>query len=106
MSFPILVKPYKLQTMDTEQFLDKFGTRTGRWLANRLNLSGKGSVQLAEMLSCYAWNLRAAHTLRGVQQMKGQPTERNCYQNFCDEYREQIAAHPQFPNVSRWLRFW
>ena len=92
--------------MDTEQFLEAFGTRRGRWLSSRLGLSGKGSVILAEMLSSYAWNMRAAKTLQGVQEMRGQSTEQNCYGDFCRGFREQIAAHPLFPYVSRRIRFW
>ncbi len=92
--------------MNTDQFLEAFGTRRGRWLASRLGLSGKGSVILAEMLSSYAWNMRAAQTLQGVQEMRGQSTEQNCYRTFCCAFREQIAAHPLFHNVSRRIKFW
>jgi hypothetical protein len=92
--------------VNTDRFLDTFGTRTGRWLANRLSLSGAGSVRLANMLSSYAWNMRAADTLRNVQTMKGQSTERNAYRDYCALLRLDIEDHPLFPAVSRRIAFW
>jgi hypothetical protein len=79
-----------------DRFLDLYGTRTGRWLANRLNLTGPGSIKLADLLSCYAWHWRAADTITGVQQMKGQPTNRNPYRDACLILRAEITTHPLF----------
>ena len=83
-------------TTAVDRFLDLYGTRNGRWLANRLNLSGPGSTELANLLSSYAWNWRAADTLTGVQQMKGKPTDRNPYRDACLIWRAKITAHPLF----------
>ena len=94
------------QQLTVDRFLDLFGTRNGRWLANRLNLSGKGSQQLADLLSAYAWNQRAADTLHGVQTMKGHSTAKNSYRTYCEQLKDDITAHPLFERVNRRLAFW
>jgi hypothetical protein len=92
--------------MDIDKFLDLFGTRRGRWLANRLNLEGTGSEGLANLLSGYAWNMRAAKTLTGVQEMKGHDTSKNAYRSYCAILRQDIKAHPLFHAVSHRISFW
>jgi hypothetical protein len=42
-----------------DRFTDLFGTSRGRWLANRLNLAGRGSERLAGAISGLAWNAKA-----------------------------------------------
>jgi hypothetical protein len=91
--------------MNPDQFLDNFGTRTGRWLANRLNLKGTGSVKLADLISSYAWNKRAAVTLAGIYEMKGQ-SKTNAYADYCNILRKDIENHPLYDNVKMRLNFW
>ncbi len=83
--------------MNPDRFLDMFGTRTGRWLANQLGLSGPGSEKLANLISNYAWNHRAA-----VVSMK-QP---NCYSNYCEQLRGDIESHALYDRVKNRIRFW
>lgn len=85
--------------MDTDRFLDLFGTRTGRWLANRLMLLGPGSEHLAGLLSAYAWNWRAA----GYCAL---PEGRRSYLRTCDTLRAEIEAHACWSQVSHRIRFW
>lgn len=92
--------------MTPEQFLDAYGRRTGRWLANRLGLSGKGSEQLARLLSDYAWNLRAAKVRQDVALMKGRTLSNCCYASYCAQAKVQIQVHPLYAQCSRRLAFW
>lgn len=92
--------------MTPEQFLDAYGTRTGRWLANRLGLSGKGSEHLAGLLSAYAWNLRAAKDSRAVALMQGRTLSSCCYASYCAQAKVQIQEHPLYAQCSRRLAFW
>ena len=92
-------------TMNPDQFLETYGTQTGRWLANRLNLKGAGSQKLANLISCYAWNHRAAECLAGVYEMKGKD-KNNAYADYCKLLREDIENHPLYHIVSRRINFW
>jgi len=83
--------------MNPDRFLDMFGTRTGRWLANQLGLSGAGSEKLANLISSYAWNHRAA-----VASIK-QP---NSYGNYCEQLRGDIESHALYDRVKNRIRFW
>ena len=90
-----------LRTRDgVEKFKDLYGTRTGRWLANRLNLSGAGSEILANQISSFAWNGIAAFALYGVQLMKGHDTTKNHYRDYCNNLSKEIVANPLFPSRS------
>lgn len=92
--------------MNTEEFIESFSTRKGRWLANRLQLSGKGSVELANLLSGYAWNARAAQTVRRVQEMKGHDKSSNCYLLICKMLRKKIVSHHLYWHVRHKIAFW
>lgn len=107
-----------MQPLTTERFIDLYGTRTGRWLANRLGLSGKGSQHLANLLSAYAWNNRAAQAYAGVCAMKAAPMPKCVYTSYCVMLRQDIEAHPLYSlclrtglsngpcSLSRKLAFW
>ena len=49
---------------ERHEFLDEYGTLSGRALANRLGLRGKGSARFATDASCYAWNAATAARCR------------------------------------------
>jgi len=51
-----------LPFQDKVPFLEHYGTRRNRWLANRLGLKGKGSERLANAVSSFFWNYTAAVT--------------------------------------------
>lgn len=84
--------------MDHDTFIERFSTRTGRWLANRLNLKGPGSETLANLISCYAWNKRAGEYNAN--------SASNNYLNYCKTLREDIEAHPLWPKVQPIISFW
>jgi hypothetical protein len=83
--------------MDTDRFLELYGTRTGPWLANRLCLHGRGRERLAASLSNYAWNTRA---VRACTTESG----RNVYRHAISLCREDILSHPLYPTLSPALR--
>lgn len=85
--------------MDVNNFLTLFGTRTGRWLAQRLMLLGPGSEHLAGLLSAYAWNKRAADYC-------ALPEGRRSYLRTCDTLRGEIESHPCWGQVSHRIKFW
>lgn len=72
-----------------DRFLDLFGTRRGRWLANRLGLSGAGSERFAGSLSNLAWNRRAFYACQTEN-------ARNIYAHAISLIREEIARSPQY----------
>ena len=49
---------------ENENFINTHKTSSGRILANRLQIKGKGSSKLATSLSGYAWNKYTAINLR------------------------------------------
>lgn len=91
--------------MNPDQFLETYGTQNGRWLANRLNLKGTGSQKLANLISCYAWNHRAAEVSANVAEMKGK-SRNNAYYDYCEILRQDIENHPLYSCVSRRINFW
>mgnify|MGYP003493427617 FL=1 len=69
-------------------FLERFGTMTGRALANRLGLRGKGSTSVARALSCFAWNAETAAQCR----RRGDVAVAQQYEGIADRiYRERLA---------------
>ena len=93
-------------SLNGEQFLELFGTRSGRWLANRLNLRGAGSERLANLLSCWAWNSRAAVALDGIRVMKGQDRRQNAYADYCALLRREIESHQLYERIRKQIAFW
>ncbi len=65
---------------EVESFIKTHGTTRGRSLANRLNLSGHGAVQVANAFSNYAWNKATAMKLR----KEGNIANALTYEQICD----------------------
>lgn len=77
-----------------QQFIDCYGTRTGRWLANRLNLTGPGSEKLANLVSAYVWNARALEVCQTDQ-------AKAAYSHACRLYIDDILASPKWYTIQR-----
>ena len=73
-------------------FINTFSTRRGRWLANRLNLSGPGSEAIANGLSGYAWNKHTAIACRQA----GEIRSALIYEQICDQVYDRL------PEIARW----
>ena len=74
---------------ENAEFLENYGTGKGRWLANRLGLTGKGSSDAATALSNYAWNKRTAIFCRRSGDIDGALK----YERICDLiYSEDIQG--------------
>ena len=101
----ILPPPYPIRPfppMNHNDFLNHYSTRTGRWLANRLGLAGPKSERLANLLSNWAWNRRAADAC-------ARPESRRIYMNACGIIRAEIESNPVWqshPSIQRRIRFW
>lgn len=65
---------------EVQDFITKHGTMKGRALANRLGLTGKGSIRVATALSCYVWNKTTAISLR----KQGNINRARYYEMICD----------------------
>ena len=87
-----------------DRFADLFGTRRGRWLANRLNLAGKGSETLANWLSALAWNGRAAYTVDSMNKWKAEANAKNTYADCCAMIAEDVLKHPLYESVARSIK--
>ena len=86
-------------------FLEKFGTQRGRWLANRLNLTGKNSEKLANSVSAFFWNLTAAITVDKMNEMKAENKTRNTYAECCKFIHEDsILAADNYSALPAWVR--
>jgi hypothetical protein len=83
-------------------FTEHFSTNRGRVLANRLNLKGAGSEKMANSVSGFFWNLQAAITLDGVNQMKGKTG--NCYVDICMLIHKELIKFHQYNNLPEWVR--
>ena len=84
------------------RFTETFGTRTGRWLANRLYLTGNSSEKLANNVSSFFWNLQAAITVEKVNQWKGK--KGNVYANGCMMIHKNIIESDQYNRLPSWVR--
>lgn len=82
-------------------FLDKFGTRRGRWLADRLGLSGKNSETIAGDVSAFFWNLQAAITYEAIKKC---PTEGNLYAKACRSIFGDITKRSGYTSLPAWVR--
>lgn len=82
-------------------FLDTFGTRRGRWLANRLGLSGKDSETIAGDVSAFFWNLRAAIAYEAIKKC---PTEGNLYAKVCKSILGDIVKRSGRTSLPAWVR--
>lgn len=86
-------------------FLEKFGTQRGRWLANRLNLTGKNSEKLANSVSAFFWNLTAAIATNKVNEMKAENRVPNTYAQCCKFiYEDSILAADNYSALPVWVR--
>ena len=85
-------------------FLRHFGTRRGRYLANRLNLKGKNSEKLANCVSGYFWNLQAAITVHKVMEIKGNMDKKNTYIHICKIIYQDIISYPNYNNLPDWVK--
>ena len=83
-------------------FNERFSTNRGRWLANRLYLSGKGSETLANNVSAFFWNLSAAITVEKMNKWKG--TKGNTYAHGCLLIHEDIISSELYNNLPQWVR--
>lgn len=79
-------------------FNETFGTQRGRWLSNRLRLSGKGAEKFADSVSSYFWNLQAGLTGR---KRNGND---NSYLAYCRAARREIVGHPMYTRLPKWVR--
>lgn len=70
-------------------FIDLYSTQRGRWLANRFNLSGKGSEKLARNVSAFVWNARALEVCVT-------DNAKNIYSDACFIILEDIVSSPLF----------
>ena len=70
---------------DRDAFLAEFGTLTGRALANRLGIRGKGSARFASDASNYAWNAHVAYQCR----MRGEIQTAKIYETISDRIYAQ-----------------
>jgi hypothetical protein len=73
-------------------FLREHGTLRGRTLANRLSMTGSGSIRKAEALMNYAWNREAAHATR----RQGDIVHALEYEDICERIYEKL------PDDIRW----
>lgn len=87
---------------DGIRFNETFSTNRGRWLANRLYLSGKGSETLANNVSGFFWNLSAAITVDKMNQWKG--TKGNTYATACLYIHKDIISSDLYYNLPQWVR--
>ena len=79
-------------------FLEYFGTRNGRWLANRLGLKGKGSERLANAVSSFFWNYTAAVTCERMgNNVHG-------YAYACKLTYDQVVTLDGFNSLPFWVR--
>lgn len=85
------------------RFTETFGTRTGRWLANRLYLTGNGSEKLANNVSSFFWNLQAAITVEKVNEMKANKIA-NVYSPYCRMMHKSIIESEQYNRLPSWVR--
>lgn len=85
------------------QFIRKFGTQRGRWLANRLNLCGKNSEKLANSVSAFFWNLTAAISLEKVKQMKADKSIANNYLAACKIIYKDMLESEKYFNLPNWV---
>ena len=83
-------------------FIHYYSTRRGRYVANRLNLSGKGSEKIAGNLSGFFWNLQAANTVQSMNEWKGLNSS-NCYANICLIIYNDIKENPQYNYLPEWV---
>lgn len=84
-------------------FNQHFSTNRGRWLANRLYLSGKGSETLANNVSAFFWNLSAAITAEKMNEWKG--TKGNTYVHGCLLIHKDIISSELYYNLPQWVRW-
>lgn len=91
------MKTYKDWNLDdpneVEDFIARYGTRKNRWLANALGLRGKGSHQVANDMSAYAWNKSAAIKCRIAWHI---PDAAHMYEAICDRIYNDL------PKEVRW----
>lgn len=86
-------------------FLEKFGTQRGRWLANRLNLTGKNSEKLANSVSGFFWNLTAAIVVDKKNDMKAKNKTPNTYAQCCKFiYEDNIISSDRYSALPVWVR--
>jgi hypothetical protein len=84
------------------RFIHYYSTQGGRCVAKRLNLSGKGSEEIAGNLSGFFWNLQAANTVQSMNEWK-RSNGSNCYVNICLIIYNDIKKNPQYINLPEWV---
>jgi len=87
---------------DGIQFNETFSTHRGRWLANRLYLSGTGSETLANNVSSFFWNLSAAITVEKMNEWKGNTS--NPYLKGCLLIHSSIIKSELYNRLPQWVR--
>jgi hypothetical protein len=83
-------------------FIEQFGTRRGRWLANRLRLSGSGSEKLANNVSAFFRNLSAAIVVEKKNEMKANKTANN-YSVACRLIYDDIISSELYNKMWGWV---
>jgi hypothetical protein len=84
------------------RFIHYYSPRRGRYVANRLNLSGRGSEKIADNLSGFFWNLQAANTVQSMNEWK-RSNGSNCYANICLIIYNDIKENPQYNYLPEWV---
>lgn len=85
------------------RFIKRFATRTGRHVAKRLGLEGKGSEIIISLVSSFFWNLAAAISVEKFNK-KVFNKQCNVYVTICKNIHEDIVNHAQFVNLPEWIK--